>query len=450
MPLIMSNLLVRNLNKMLHCLSHIHSLLQDFQCILITGCAGTGKSTMLTALKEFLERQYSLNCVALAPTGVAALNIQGETIHSFFRFPPEPINEDKIYYLRKPELINSLDILLIDEISMVRADLLDGINMSLKKNRSFNKKLPYGGVKIIFFGDLLQLPPVTATPEEEEYFSTRYETPYFFSSDVFNTTGFAALELETIYRQKDPYFISLLSRIRSATHTADDLDAINQRVTEPSCEEGDRPIISLTATKALAEAINREHMRRLKGKPVKYTATIEGTFNKNTFPAPYELSLKPQAQVMFLRNDLTDKNWVNGTIGRVSRCTPNKIFVEVPKDDGTSIECEVAPEIWENLKYTFDKKTNKISTEVIGKFKQFPLMPAWAVTIHKSQGKTFEKVIIDLGRGAFAPGQLYVALSRCTSLNGIHLCRPITEEDIIVDKKVINFIREAEKRAILP
>jgi ATP-dependent exoDNAse (exonuclease V) alpha subunit len=394
----------------------------------ITGNAGTGKSTLLQYFKENTKKKI----VVLAPTGIAAINIGGATIHSFFRFPFHFITPSDIKHMRdKEKLFSALDTLVIDEVSMVRADLMDAIDLSLRINR---KKMdePFGGVQVVLVGDLYQLPPII-DQELEEYFSDHYETPYFFSAKVFREVRLNTIELQTVFRQTDPAFIQLLNKVRNNILQIADLGALNKRH-DPSCKFHEHDLaITLTSTNALASAMNLQRLMALRSHEFVYNADVQGDFDNKSFPTENKLRLKQGAQVMMVKND-PNKRWVNGSLGIIKRLTDETIEVSFG-----NIVHEVEPTTWEKLEYEYDRENNMIEPFVNGSFKQFPIKLAWAITIHKSQGKTFEKVIIDLGRGAFAHGQAYVALSRCRSLNGIYLQSPLRYRDIILDPRVQNF-----------
>ncbi len=405
----------------------------------ITGRAGTGKSTLLRLFNKTTKKK----AVILAPTGIAALNVKGQTIHSFFRFSPNFIPKTAIKKVRKRKIYNNLDTIIIDEISMVRADMLDNIDLFLRINR--NSPLPFGGVQMIFFGDLYQIPPVVSSDFEKTFLNENYDTPYFFSANALNNENFhySLIELNEVFRQTDRRFINLLESIRLNEMDWDLLEELNSRYNPEEINEG--LYITLSARNAQVQKLNDEKLKSLNTKEYNYKANIIGDFPINTYPTDYDLSLKVGAQVMFLRND-TEKRYVNGTIGKVVELDFDKIIVEV-NNDGNKELIDVDYEEWEYVKYFTDfKNPNNIEQEVLGTFQQYPLKLAWAITIHKSQGKTFDNVIIDLGkRGAFAHGQTYVALSRCTSLEGILLKTPIKPQDIMVDSRIIDFL-ENKKR----
>lgn len=397
--------------------------------LFITGKAGTGKSTLLNLFRKTTEK----NVVVVAPTGVAALHVKGQTIHSFFRIPPKLTKSEDISIKKgMSKIMNAMEILIIDEISMVRADLFDHIDYTLRLYRK--STAPFGGVKLLLFGDLYQLPPVVASQAEKYYFSKLYESPYFFSAQVFQR-GFQLfmIELNRVFRQSDIHFIKILDKIRRNEIEEEEYATLNERL-DPNFknEEG---FITLTTTNAIADNINRTKLDDINEPAVNFQATLTGQFNDRNPPADTLLSLKAGAQVMFLRND-PENRYVNGTIGKVKEVEKDKIVIETQEAGNQLINLKRAD--WEMIRYKASTD-GKIEEEVIGSFKQFPVKLAWAVTIHKSQGKTFDHVILDLGRGAFEFGQTYVALSRCRSLGGIVLKKPISARDIMVDEKVIAF-----------
>jgi len=398
----------------------------------ITGRAGTGKSTLLRHFMDHTKRRV----VVLAPTGLAAVNVGGQTIHSFFKFPPRVLEAKDVRALpRQRRLFEELDTIIIDEISMVRADVLDAMDRSLRLNRR-RHEVPFGGVQIIAFGDLLQLAPVVQG-ELRQYFSESFETPYFFSAGVLTQCDWSLLELTRNYRQgKDPSFFALLTRLGHNEMTEEDLENLNSRLV-PETTVHDDQVVTLTATNAAASAINAERLAALKGQPMHYAARITGEFDDASFPADSDLWVKKGAQVMMLRND-PDRRWVNGDVGVVERCAEHDLRVRI-KDEVH----DVLPVKWERIRYAYNAEDNKMEQEVAGDFKQFPVKLAWAITIHKSQGQTLKRVMVDLGRGAFAHGQVYVALSRCESLSGLWLRRPIRPSDIIFDDRVLTFLRKS-------
>jgi len=394
--------------------------------VLITGRAGTGKSTLLEYFRSVTDKQI----VVLAPTGVAAVNVGGQTIHSFFRFRPDA-TPDKIKAIDDP-IYTELDAVVVDEISMVRADLLDLVDIFLRKNGKV-KDAPFGGVQMIFIGDLYQLPPVV-TGQDRQFLEQRYESEYFFDSDAFKAVDFELVELEKVYRQTDEHFINLLNGVRNRSITDEEVDLLNARL----IGEGQAPpdtAIHLTTTNAMARERNERRLAKLKGKTHVFEARLEGDFDEKSAPTDLVLSLKKGAQVMLLNNDSMGR-WVNGTIGLVEGIRKDVLLVRLA-EGGTE---EIEPVTWSRYRFVWDEKTRSVSSETLGTFTQYPVRLAWAVTIHKSQGKTFDTVVVDIGRGTFAPGQLYVALSRCRRLEGVFLRKPIAKSHIWLDWRVVKFV----------
>ncbi|MFQ5446509.1 MAG: ATP-dependent RecD-like DNA helicase, partial [Saprospiraceae bacterium] len=375
--------------------------------------------------------------VVAAPTGIAALNVKGQTIHSLFGFPPRLITAKDIKKSKFKKWFNKIEVLVIDEISMVRADVLDAIDRSLRLNRE--NPQPFGGVQVVFFGDLFQLPPIVSTEEEQRIFEFAYNTPYFFSANVLREVEIEMLELRKVYRQENRLFLRLLDAVRLNQIDWEDLEDLNSRY-QPSFS-ATKSYITLSPRNAVVDRINRRELANLSSPEHLYNATIKGSFDPRLYPTEAELHLKEGAQVMFIKND-PEGEFVNGTIGHVTALEPD--CVRVFSDEvGNAREIAVAPMEWEILKYKQSKTDpNDIETEVLGTFEQYPLKLAWAVTIHKSQGKTFDKVIIDMGRGAFEFGQTYVALSRCRSLEGIVLKQKLQHQDIMVDERVVDFYEQ--------
>lgn len=397
----------------------------------ITGRAGTGKSTLLRLWKRSSRKKM----VVLAPTGIAALHVGGQTIHSFFRFPPRMMSPGDFKKLKNRKLINSLDAIIIDEISMVRADMLDNIDRALRINRGNDE--PFGGVQMVFFGDLFQLPPIVSEHAEREYLDYHYDSPYFFSAHVSQqNTEICGIELTKIYRQEEQHFLRLLEEIRYNNADWDTLEAINERYQpdQPPLRHG----VTICTRRYLARSINLKRLNELTGIPHIFKAKVTGNFSRSTSPAPPELMLKEGAQVMFVRNDPL-KRYVNGTLGEIISISKNSILVKVIDAKGSTVEVE--KNSWDHIKYTINEE-GKINTEVTGTFEQYPLNLAWAMTIHKSQGMTFDQVIIDMGSGAFDFGQTYVALSRCTHLEGVHLKRPLKPDDIQTDDRIVQYYRK--------
>ncbi len=401
--------------------------------VFITGKAGTGKSTFIAQLRKQLSH-YAI----VAPTGVAALNVGGQTIHSFFKFPPRPIELSSIRPLRNRVVYQALRTLIIDEISMVRADLLDCIDVFLQRNGP-KPGVKFGGVQIIAVGDLFQLPPVVATAEEQALIQHTYGSPFFFSAKCLEGYAFKTVEFSKVFRQTDDAFVKILNQIREGGDLEMALRSLRQRVS--AVPQDDQRRIVLCSTNATADLINYNKLSLLPGNTYRYTGAIFGEFriDVNKLPAPMTLELKEGAQVMFLKNN-KDKQWVNGTLGVVARCEEGAVVVEI-QTNNLPTRVRVVREKWETFEYRYDFYTNTIVAHEIGRFEQIPLMPAWAVTIHKSQGKTFDRAHIDLGYGAFAEGQAYVALSRCRTLQGITLEREIDPSDVKVNRDVLDFYR---------
>lgn len=405
--------------------------------VFITGKAGVGKSTLLNYFCKIAKKKP----VLLAPTGVAALNIRGETIHKFFNFyidvTPEKIATKKIKP-QKPRIYQQLSTIIIDEISMVRADLLDCIDAFLRLYGPLPGRA-FGGVQMVFVGDLCQLPPIVMQ-NELEIFSKNYASPYFFSARVFDDFSFETIELDKVYRQKEAHFVDLLNRVRNNEVSSDDLALLNSRV-----HAGNKSIvhdglhINLTTTNKNADEVNSNCLAQLTGKNYCFSARIEGDVSKEYYPTAVELEFKIGAQIMMLNND-SRKRWVNGTVGVIENVAnvdgEETVTISFQRNDRL---VQVTRFEWEVVRFKI--KDDVIDAETVGSFTQFPFRLAWAVTIHKSQGKTFEHVVIDLGKGAFASGQLYVALSRCTSFNGVVLKSPVRRRDIYVDPRIPRFLQ---------
>lgn len=393
----------------------------------VTGRAGTGKSTIL----NHLAWNTSKIIAVCAPTGVAALNVGGQTIHSLLRLPTGVIADhelDQPAELKK--MLASIDTLVIDEISMVSADLMDAIDRSLRLARG-KRHDPFGGAQIIMFGDPFQLPPVPPRdPHERAYFDDTYRSLWFFDAHVWKDTPLNVVELSEVHRQRDDRFKQILGAVRYGVVDESQANDLNSAGARPAAPD----VITLATTNATVNRINAQRLAEIKGSPLKAVADVTGEFRENMYPADEVLELKAGAQVMFLRND-ADGRWVNGTIGTVSRIE-GTVWVEL---DGE--EHEVEPTTWERYRYRYDADTKKLEKEVVAEFEQFPLRLAWAVTIHKSQGHTYEAANIDLGPRAFSAGQTYVALSRVRSLEGLYLARPLRPSDVIVDPNVVRFMQ---------
>ncbi len=420
---------------------HALELMTNSQkCIFVTGEAGTGKSTLL----KYFVANTSKKLVVLSPTGVAAINVGGQTIHSFFKFPPRAISPSDIIR-QGGEIYQALDAIIIDEISMVRADLMDAIDKALRLNRGCLDK-SFGGAQIIMFGDLFQLPPVVTKSEEGQFFSQYYRSPYFFDAKVFDEVDIQLVKLKTIFRQNDPEFVEVLNRVR--VNKVDDkvLDVLNQRVDPHFESSSNNEYITLTTTNRRADTKNLHELERIPNSSRIYEGTIEGKFDEIYYPTDLRLQLKVGAQVMMLTNDV-GKRWANGTISIVEEMNDNSIKVRIPKPSGQPPQiCEVGRHEWEVPEYRIDHANGILTSSPIGTFKQFPLRLAWAITVHKSQGKTLDRAVVDLAGGAFAHGQTYVALSRCTSLDGLVLKRGVEHSDIIVDQRVFGFFDRLQNR----
>ncbi|NYF09361.1 hypothetical protein HDC94_000517 [Leifsonia sp. AK011] len=399
--------------------------------IFVTGRAGTGKSTLLSYLSENSSKQM----VVCAPTGVAALNVGGQTIHSLFRLPIGVIADhdiDQTDELRR--LLNTIETLVIDEVSMVNADLLDAIDRSLRQARG-RKDEPFGGVQVILFGDPYQLAPVPGEGDERAYFSDHYRSLWFFDARVWDETDLTIYELGQIHRQSDREFTWMLNAVRHGQVTAEIAGRLNEMGARPAPTDG---AITLATTNGTVTRINATELARLPGRALTARAEVSGEFGGRAYPADEVLELKVGARVMFLRNDTpwdgSAPRWVNGTVGTVLKIA-DTVFVEI---DG--VRQEVKPAIWEKFRYSYSPLTKSLRKDIVAEFTQFPLRLAWAVTIHKSQGKSYDRAIIDLGARSFAPGQTYVALSRLTDLEGLYMTRPLRPSDIIVDENVVRFM----------
>ena len=424
--------------------------------VFITGRAGTGKSTLLQHFAYNTQKQIAV----CAPTGVAALNVEGQTIHSLFRLPIGLIADSEIDQSDATrKILNAIDTLVIDEVSMVNADLMDAIDRSLRQARG-RRGEAFGGVQVVMFGDPYQLAPVPPRGDELRYIQDHYRSFWFFDAKVWTggqaTDGLLDVgsygaqlhvrELVHIHRQSDAGFKAMLNAVRYGRVTAEIAQALNDAGarTPPDPAPGEIPIITLATRNDIVNGINARHLAALPGKVQKAKADISGDFGRGeaNYPADQELQLKEGAQVMFLRNDTAmsgePPRWVNGTIGTVVRIIGSAVRVDI---DGEEVDVE--PAVWERYRYIYNPGTKTLSREVVAEFTQFPLRLAWAVTIHKSQGKTYDRAIVDLGSGAFAPGQTYVALSRLTSLDGLYLTRPLRPRDIRVDEDVRRFMRAA-------
>jgi ATP-dependent exoDNAse (exonuclease V) alpha subunit len=407
--------------------------------LLITGKAGTGKTTLLNHFRQTTKK----NVLVAAPTGTAAVNINGDTIHSLFGFNPsitvskakEMVHEGKF---RKRKLLQNIDTLVIDEISMVRADLMDCIDIVLRGVRGSYEL--FGGVQMIFFGDLFQLPPVVQS-DERQVLRKDYNGVYFFNSKVFEellsdptTSDFQVIELDKIYRQSDLEFIEILNAIRTRTFNMKQIEKLNERVIK-SLEDVKIPnYIYLSTTNDTADTINDQNLQKLNGESKKYNAIISADYTRDRYPTQQVLELKVGARIMMLNNE-QGGHWINGTLGWVRKMSDDMINVEL--DNGYI--GDISPYSWEMHKPEYDEDLHAIVNHVAGSFTQIPVRLAWAITIHKSQGKTFENVVIDFGKFVFSEGQTYVAISRCTSMEGIYLVRPLRSNDVRIDFSIIKF-----------
>jgi len=391
--------------------------------IFLTGRAGTGKTTLVRRFMDLAGEDAAI----VAPTGVAAMNAGGQTIHSFFRLPPRLISPGDVKRLRHAKVIRALKTLVIDEISMVRADLMSAIDLSLRLNRGIDE--PFGGVRIIAVGDLAQLPPVVQG-EVAQYLDEEFGGPFFFNSPAFADAGFLRLELDTVFRQDDPDFIDILSGVRDADLTQSQAARLNQRVTQATGFDASATHVVLTPTNEQAFRINAQRLAALPGQETAFDGAVKGEFDPRLFPTESPLLLKTGARVMMIRNDPGGR-FVNGTLGEVESVEGGAVRVRIGEE-----VVRVDPVDWERVKYVYDEKEKAIGQEVIGAFKQLPLRLAWAMTVHKSQGLTLDKLYVDMGRGMFAHGQAYVALSRARALDGLWLSRALRPSDLVRDPRV--------------
>ncbi len=397
--------------------------------VFVTGKAGTGKSVLL----QYFKLNSKKKLVVLAPTGVAALNVGGQTIHSFFRIPPAFIAKKSLSLnYRVATVLRNIDTIVIDEISMVRADLMDAMDDLLKQAR--NNQQPFGGVQMIMFGDLYQLPPVIGEPELHKYFEDVYGGFYFFNADVWKEVKLDIYQLTHIFRQDDQIFKDILNAFRSGKVQQDLLDTLNLR---SKAQIPEQEIVNLVTTNQLVNEINDYHLGKINEKLYEYRALISGSLEQSAFPTEEILRLKKGAQVMLIKND-KEKRWVNGSIGIIQSLSDDEIRVNI---DGITYTIE--QETWNKIRYYYNQQTRKVEEQVVSSFTQFPVRLAWAMTIHKAQGKTLGSAVIDMGEGAFAHGQTYVALSRCKTLEGLYLKREIGQQDIIVDPKIVTFMDRA-------
>jgi hypothetical protein len=423
--------------------------------IFLTGKAGTGKTTFLKYIKEHSPKKS----VIVAPTGIAAINCGGVTIHSFFQLPfgpfipvPQRVDNDSaelsdaytlLQNLRihneKRELFEEIELLIIDEISMVRCDVLDAIDVVLRHVRK-KRGIPFGGVQMIYIGDLFQLPPVV---QEHEWSILRnfYRTPFFFHAKVIEQIPPLIIELQKIYRQQDPLFIDLLNRVRNNITSQEDLELLNSCHNKSLIPNETEAVITLTSHNYLADRINTEELAKLPGEPSLFDGTVDGDFPAKSYPTEKQLVLKEGVQIMFIKNDMKQKErrYYNGKLGRISCIDGEKVYVEFP---GESEHLVLEREVWRNVRYVYNPKEQLVEEQELGQFSQFPIRLAWAITIHKSQGLTFQKIVIDAAN-SFSAGQVYVALSRCTSLQGIALKSSITNKSIQTDERILSFMQQS-------
>lgn len=397
--------------------------------LFVTGSAGTGKSTLIQIIRQQLRK----NLAVVAPTGVAALRVGGQTIHAFFRFPAKPQPSPKKLHGESRRIIDEMDILVIDEVSMVRADLLDAIDASLRRNTE-SKNVPFGGKTVLLVGDLHQLPPVVATDEEKRLFQEHYDSPFFFSAKCFRQIQLVTKNLSKSFRQTDNTFIELLNDIRVGRNLSESVEILNNS-NEYMREEA---MLILTTVNAKARQYNEKQLRDIDQKEWCFEAELDGDWSErdDQLPAPKSLRLKKNAQVMFVKNG---QEWVNGTVGRVVDLDNESIEVELLSEPHKGTTVAVKREAWDRYQYKWNDKRGVIDVRTIGSYRQLPFILAWAVTIHKAQGLTLDDVNIDLGRGTFAPGQAYVALSRCRTMDGISFSRPLEIKDMLCDQRIIDF-----------
>ncbi len=423
------------------------------QSVFLTGKAGTGKSTFLKYICNHTKKKY----VVLAPTGIAAINAGGVTLHSFFKLPFRPMLPDDLdlslshgrifeffkYPKEKRKIIAEVDLIIIDEISMVRVDIIDCVDRILRVY-SGNMRLPFGGKQLLFVGDVFQLEPVVPS-DQKEILSLFYASPFFFSARVFKDINLVPIELQKVYRQTDSVFINILDRIRNNAARKQELDTLNGRYFPSFEPQNEDMYITLATRRDQVDFINEKKLAELPGEEYVSVGKIEGDFPESSLPTQLNLSIKEQAQVIFIDNDY-ERRWVNGTIGMVSGIDENgNVYVLLE----SGVEHLVEPTSWRNYKYKYNEKEKRIEEEIVGTFEQLPIRLAWAITVHKSQGLTFSRVVVDLTGGVFAGGQTYVALSRCTSLEGLVLKSKISSRDIFIRKEIVEFSQIFNNQALI-
>lgn len=423
------------------------------QTLFLTGKAGTGKSTFLRYIAQTTKKKY----IVLAPTGIAAINAGGSTLHSFFKLPFHPLLPNDTRYTQrklkdtlkynseKRKILREVELIIIDEISMVRADIIDFIDKVLRVY-SRNIYQPFGGKQLLLVGDMYQLEPVLKE-DERQLLKPYYPSTFFFDALVFKEMKLVSIELQKVYRQTDPTFINILDSIRTTSVSIDQLSTLNKQVGKAIANDKNKLAITLSGKRDTVDHINEQELSRLPGKPITLYGHIEGDFPESNLPTPIELYLKVGAQVLFIKND-KEKRWVNGTLGTIvsfSKEEPTIIVVRTEKGEEVNVE----QEIWSNVIYSYNEKEQKIEEQEIGVYQQYPLKLAWAITIHKSQGLTFNNVNIDLTGGVFAGGQTYVALSRCTSLEGISLKYPIRKEDVFIRSEIVQFAQRYNNQDLI-